>query len=102
VLGGTITAGYRPHAGAHTRWKACRRFGGTLVGPWLPTGDLSFFCDGELFIMGRIQVLLIVYGRNHSSNDIEGHRARSHDYQRQGQESVCRAVPTRPVRPLNT
>jgi acyl-CoA synthetase (AMP-forming)/AMP-acid ligase II len=37
----------------------------------LRTGDSGFFSDGELFIMGRIKDLLIVYGRNHSPDDIE-------------------------------
>jgi len=56
-----------------------RTFGGRLVapsagtpeGPWLRTGDLGFFSEGELFIIGRIKDLLIVYGRNHSPDDIE-------------------------------
>jgi fatty acid CoA ligase FadD28 len=56
-----------------------RTFGATLVAasagtpekPWLRTGDLGFFFDGELFIIGRIKDLLIVYGRNHSPEDIE-------------------------------
>jgi fatty acid CoA ligase FadD28 len=54
-------------------------FGGTLVapsagtpeGPWLRTGDLGFIRNDELFIVGRIKDLLIVYGRNHSPDDIE-------------------------------
>jgi fatty acid CoA ligase FadD28 len=56
-----------------------RTFGGMLVapsagtpeGPWLRTGDLGFISTGELFIVGRIKDLLIVYGRNHSPDDIE-------------------------------
>jgi long-chain fatty acid adenylyltransferase FadD28 len=44
---------------------------GTPDKPWLRTGDLGFFSDGELFIIGRIKDLLIVYGRNHSPEDIE-------------------------------
>ena len=56
-----------------------RTFGATLVdpsagtpdGPWLRTGDLGVFSDGELFIIGRIKDLLIVYGRNYSPDDIE-------------------------------
>jgi fatty acid CoA ligase FadD28 len=44
---------------------------GTPAGPWLRTGDLGFISDGELFIVGRIKDLLIVYGRNHSPDDIE-------------------------------
>lgn len=56
-----------------------RTFGDRLVAPsegtpeslWLRTGDSGFFFDGELFIIGRIKDLLIVYGRNHSPDDIE-------------------------------
>ncbi|MGO8939212.1 MAG: AMP-binding protein [Mycobacterium sp.] len=56
-----------------------RTFGAKIVnpsqdtpeGPWLKTGDSGFFSDGELFIIGRIKDLLIVYGRNHSPDDIE-------------------------------
>lgn len=44
---------------------------GTPEGPWLRTGDSGFICDGELFIIGRIKDLLIVYGRNHSPDDLE-------------------------------
>ena len=54
-------------------------FGARLVGasgdtpeaPWLRTGDLGVISEGELFIMGRIKDLLIVYGRNHYPDDIE-------------------------------
>jgi acyl-CoA synthetase (AMP-forming)/AMP-acid ligase II len=56
-----------------------RTFGATLVGasdctpegPWLRTGDLGVFSEGEMFIVGRIKDLLIVYGRNHYPDDIE-------------------------------
>jgi fatty acid CoA ligase FadD21 len=56
-----------------------RTFGGLLVdastgtpeGPWLRTGDLGFISEGELFIVGRMKDLLIVYGRNHYPEDIE-------------------------------
>lgn len=44
---------------------------GTPEGPWLRTGDSGFLSDGELFIMGRLKDLLIVYGRNHAPDDIE-------------------------------
>ncbi|MBO0678423.1 AMP-binding protein [Mycolicibacterium sp. S2-37] len=49
-------------------------FGAELAGvdgPWLRTGDLGFDSDGELFIVGRVKDLLIVYGRNHYPEDIE-------------------------------
>jgi fatty acid CoA ligase FadD28 len=72
--GGNIASGYwqKPEVTART-------FGATIgspsddtpEGPWLRTGDSGFFSDGELFIMGRIKDLLIVYGRNHSPDDIE-------------------------------
>jgi fatty acid CoA ligase FadD28 len=44
---------------------------GTPEEPWLRTGDLGFFFDGELFIVGRDKDLLVVYGRNHYPDDIE-------------------------------
>lgn len=44
---------------------------GTPDGPWLRTGDLGFISDGQLFVVGRIKDLLIVYGRNHAPEDIE-------------------------------
>ena len=74
VHGDNVAMGYwqKPHETEST-------FGGRLVapsagtpeGPWLRTGDSGFFFDGELFIIGRIKDLLIVYGRNHSPDDIE-------------------------------
>jgi long-chain fatty acid adenylyltransferase FadD28 len=74
VYGGNVATGYwrKPQ-------ETERTFGGRLdnpspgtpEGPWLRTGDLGFFSDGELFIIGRIKDLLIVYGRNHSPDDIE-------------------------------
>lgn len=44
---------------------------GTPERPWLRTGDLGFISDGELFVIGRIKDLLIVYGRNHCPDDLE-------------------------------
>jgi acyl-CoA synthetase (AMP-forming)/AMP-acid ligase II len=74
VQGDNVASGYwgKPEASEQT-------FGATLVAaspgapekPWLRTGDLGFFSEGELFIIGRIKDLLIVYGRNHSPDDIE-------------------------------
>ena len=72
--GDNVAAGYwqKPDESART-------FGATITAPsqntpeapWLRTGDLGFFSDGELFVIGRIKDLLIVYGRNHSPDDIE-------------------------------
>jgi fatty acid CoA ligase FadD21 len=59
--------------------ETARTFGAIIVdpaadtpeGPWLRTGDLGFISERELFIVGRIKDLLIVYGRNHYAEDIE-------------------------------
>ena len=74
TTGANVSAGYwnKPE-------ETQRTFGGVIVdpapdtpeGPWLRTGDLGFMSDGELFIVGRIKDLLIVYGRNHYAEDIE-------------------------------
>ncbi|WP_326545287.1 AMP-binding protein [Mycolicibacterium sp. ND9-15] len=74
VYGDNVASGYwqKPEESEAT-------FGGTLVEPsagtpegtWLRTGDSGFFFDDELFVIGRIKDLLIVYGRNHSPDDIE-------------------------------
>jgi fatty acid CoA ligase FadD21 len=74
VSGDNVSAGYwnKPE-------ETQRTFGGMIVdpapgtpdGPWLRTGDLGFISDAEMFIVGRIKDLLIVYGRNHYAEDIE-------------------------------
>src|SRR5262249_24251776 len=74
VHGDNVCVGYwdKPEESAQT-------FGGQLVspsagtpaGPWLRTRDSGFLSEGELFIIGRIKDLLIVYGKNHSPDDME-------------------------------
>jgi long-chain fatty acid adenylyltransferase FadD28 len=74
VYGDNVAMGYwrKPDETEQTsRAKLVAPSAGTLEGPWLRTGDLGFLSDGELCIMGRIKDLLIVYGRNHSPDDIE-------------------------------
>ena len=74
VHGENVAMGYW-----HKPQETERTFGGKLVAPsvgtpeapWLRTGDLGFVSEGELFIMGRIKDVLIVYGRNHYPEDIE-------------------------------
>ena len=74
VHGGNVGAGYW-----HKPQETERTFQATIVGPsagtpegpWLRTGDLGFFSEGTLFIVGRIKDLLIIYGRNHAPDDIE-------------------------------
>lgn len=43
----------------------------TGEGPFLRTGDLGFFHDGELYVAGRIKDVIIVRGRNIYPQDIE-------------------------------
>jgi long-chain fatty acid adenylyltransferase FadD28 len=74
VHGDNVAMGYwgKPQETEQTfRAKLVDPSAGTPEEPWLRTGDLGFLSDGELFIMGRIKDLLIVYGRNHSPDDIE-------------------------------
>jgi long-chain fatty acid adenylyltransferase FadD28 len=74
VHGDNVAAGYwqKPEETARTFGaKIVEPSQGTPEGPWLRTGDSGFFSSGEMFIIGRIKDLLIVYGRNHSPDDIE-------------------------------
>ena len=70
VQGPSVAMGYwnRPEATAVT-------FGGyvrdTGEGPFLRTGDLGFFHQGELFVTGRIKDVIILRGRNIYPQDIE-------------------------------
>lgn len=43
----------------------------TGEGPFLRTGDLGFFRDGELYVTGRLKDLIIIRGANHYPQDIE-------------------------------
>ena len=79
VHGDNVAEGYweirrRPRKRSAGSWSIHRP---VPQGPWLRTGDLGVFSDGELFIIGRIKDLLIVYGRNHSPDDIEATVRRS-------------------------
>ncbi len=47
-----------------TRWRP-------NPGPYMRTGDLGFFDNGELFVTGRLKDLIIIRGRNHYPQDIE-------------------------------
>jgi acyl-CoA synthetase (AMP-forming)/AMP-acid ligase II len=66
----SVAHGYwqRPEETAHT-FQA--RLAGTGEGPFLRTGDLGFFNEGELFIAGRLKDLIIINGGNHYPQDIE-------------------------------
>ena len=57
VRGGTVAEGY---------WGDEQAFSGGLY-----TGDLGFFDEGDLFVVGRVKDLLILGGANHYPQDIE-------------------------------
>ena len=77
IRGKSVTKGYwnKPHETEETF--GCR-FPGDKGGPFLHTGDLGFFHNGELFITGRIKNLIIIAGKNHYPQDIERTIAASH------------------------
>jgi acyl carrier protein len=51
---------------------------GDHSGPFLRTGDLGFFHEGELYISGRLKDLIIIHGRNYYPQDIEFIAEHSH------------------------
>jgi amino acid adenylation domain-containing protein len=70
VAGPGVASSYwnRPEETVQT-FRAYRADNGS--GPYLRTGDLGFFKDGELFITGRVKDVIIIRGRNHYPQDIE-------------------------------
>src|SRR5690606_32901672 len=72
-----IAAGYwnRPELTA-TTFNAYLQSG---EGPYMRTGDLGFFHDGQLYIAGRAKDLIIIRGRNYYPQDIEHTVELSHD-----------------------
>lgn len=69
VQGGSVALGYWNHP--EELWQT---FGGRLAdgsGPFLRTGDLGAFHNGELFVTGRAKDLIIVRGRNLYPQDVE-------------------------------
>jgi acyl-CoA synthetase (AMP-forming)/AMP-acid ligase II len=70
--------------------ETARDFGAELAGaagargPFLRSGDLGFFHDGQLFIAGRAKDLIILRGRNLYPQDLELTAERSHGALRAG------------------
>ena len=77
VRGPCVAHGYwnRPDATEST-FKAF--IAGTDEGPYLRTGDLGFFHDGQMFICGRLKDLINVKGRNIYPQDVESASFASH------------------------
>ncbi len=77
VSGPSVAPGYlgRDGDGADGCFGARLADGG---GPYLRTGDLGFFHQGELFVTGRLKDLVIIAGRNHHPHDLERTVEQSH------------------------
>ncbi|OBF47527.1 fatty-acid--CoA ligase [Mycobacterium sp. 852002-50816_SCH5313054-b] len=52
--------------------------------PWLRTGDLGVYLDGEIYVTGRIADLITIAGRNHYPQDIEATVAEASPMVRRG------------------
>ncbi|MGW0950320.1 AMP-binding protein, partial [Streptomyces sp. NPDC002623] len=70
VQGPNVGRGYAGRA-SQTRKTFHARLG-RLPGRWLRTGDLGTLLDGQLLVTGRLKDLIIVDGRNHYPQDVEG------------------------------
>ena len=70
VSGSSVTQGYwnRPEQTEAT-FKAY--LADTGEGPFLRTGDLGFFNNGELYVTARLKDVIIIRGRNYYPQDIE-------------------------------
>jgi acyl-CoA synthetase (AMP-forming)/AMP-acid ligase II len=101
VAGGSVSAGY---------WRRTDGpFGARLADgppiPYLRTGDLGFWYKGELYVLGRLDDVIVLRGRNHYPQDIELTAQSSHpalepgrvaafSYQRGGQTAIAVAAET--------
>ncbi len=77
VRGGAVARGYWQKPTENDEVFGAR-LADTGEGPFLRTGDLGYFDQGELFITGRLKDLIIIRGRNHYPQDIEQVAQASH------------------------
>lgn len=74
VAGDSVCGGYWQQAGGP--------FGARLAGGsaalYLRTRDLGFLHEGELYVLGRLDDVIVLHGRNHFPQDIELTVQRSH------------------------
>jgi len=88
VAGPSVASGYWGHPG-RTRAAFDAHLAGTGEGPFLRTGDLGFLdSGGELFVTGRLDDLIVIDGRNHYPQDIEGASEDSHPALRRGRSAA--------------
>ena len=94
LQGDNVGRGYwgRAEETAHTfggRLAATNEAGGhasgaTLDRAWLRSGDLGFYLEGELYVVGRLADLVVVSGRSHYPHDIEATAASASPLVRRG------------------
>lgn len=75
--------------------EASHAAGSSEVRPWLRTGDLGTYLDGELFVTGRLADLIAVDGASHYPHDIEATVAAASPTVRRGYVTAF-AVPGNP------
>jgi len=82
IRGNSVAGGYwqREESTAET----FQAFMANGQGPFLRSGDLGFRYEGELFVTGRLEDVIIVRGLNHYPQDIELTVERSHSSLRPG------------------
>ena len=77
VAGASVGQGYW-HKPGQTRRSFDARLSDTGEGPFLRTGDLGFMREGQLYVTGRLDDLIIVRGLNRYPQDIEATARGSH------------------------
>ena len=77
VAGASVGQGYW-HKPGQTHQSFNAHLSDTGEGPFLRTGDLGFVCEGQLYVTGRQDDLLIIRGLNHHPQDLEATARRSH------------------------
>jgi len=77
VAGASVGQGYWQKPG-QTRRSLDARLSDTGEGPFLRTGDLGFMGEGQLYVTGRLDDLIIVRGLNRYPQDIEATARGSH------------------------
>ena len=77
IAGASVAQGYW-HKPDQTGRSFNARLSDTGEGPFLRTGDLGFLLEGQLYITGRLDDMLIVRGLNHHPQDLEATARQSH------------------------
>lgn len=77
IAGASVGQGYWQKPG-QTRRSLDARLSDTGEGPFLRTGDLGFMGEGQLYVAGRLDDLIIIRGLNRYPQDIEATARGSH------------------------